>query len=443
MLALELDKVIGFTGCGKVSPPGMGFVGHVGEAPGLRRWPGLAGGGKELSLQVVEFPLELQDIQVPVASLQSALGLTRDLRVPQEPSVGRLGRVVATGEVAAHADLLLELHHGLEEVAERPQMRVEVGQQCQLAGTVVAPVADRAAHDGVVLLFDEAVVVFLVGTAPGEGDRLALAVADELEVDELRAIIAVQPEQGEREPAADLLQGGKDMALGLVGHHRHLGPAGGHIGQGEREGVLAKGRAAVVGHQIDFTEAGPQVAPVGKGADGHMMLQEGPGPGVGAALVQAHLAFDGSKQPVERRGRGVHQELTELWVLELQQALALKLRHQLAQERDQPFAAEPVGESPQALQDDQERRGLIPVVIALPLARCPRSAAMPGHEDDAPATHRADLWPAAAAQDIGGVDTVVAGQVDELIEHAAPLLLRRSPEADREFSGDSLAFTHC
>lgn len=49
----------------------------------------------------------------------------------------------------------------------------------------IAIIADGATDDGIVLLLDEAIIVFAIGATPGEGDLLVMAVPQELVVDEL------------------------------------------------------------------------------------------------------------------------------------------------------------------------------------------------------------------------------------------------------------------
>jgi hypothetical protein len=66
---------------------------------------------------------------------------------------------------------------------------------------------------GPVLLLDVGVVILLVGAAPGELDALGLAVPVEMVVDELRAVVRVDPAEAEGQGAADRVQGRLDPRL--------------------------------------------------------------------------------------------------------------------------------------------------------------------------------------------------------------------------------------
>jgi hypothetical protein len=99
-----------------------------------------------------------------------------------------------------------------------------------LLRSVIAVVAGKVADDGVVLLFDVAVVVLAVGTTAGEGDVFILAVLPEVFVDELAAVIVVNAQKGKREMGAARLDGFKNIATGHIFRDFRLGPGSGHIG---------------------------------------------------------------------------------------------------------------------------------------------------------------------------------------------------------------------
>lgn len=98
-------------------------------------------------------------------------------------------RIVATREMAAAADFLAQLHARLEEVGVEPQELIELVEQLDLVGLIVAIIAHGGADDGVVLLLDEAVVVLAIGAAAGKADMFLFAIAAELVVDELPAVV--------------------------------------------------------------------------------------------------------------------------------------------------------------------------------------------------------------------------------------------------------------
>lgn len=61
-------------------------------------------------------------------------------------------------------------------------------------------------------------------------------------VDELRAVVGIDAEKGEREAAADALEAGEDMFLGLVENGGGLGPAGSDISAKVRTGICRLSR---------------------------------------------------------------------------------------------------------------------------------------------------------------------------------------------------------
>ena len=152
---------------------------------------------EELLLESIQSLLEVDDIQGSVLGCERVFDLLRDPRMIEEPPVGRERRIVTSGYFAAGADLFLQLHYRQEEVGVQPERCVDRIEQSELLWGVVAIVGNRSADDGVVLLFDKAVVVFLVRSAPGEGDPFFVAVACQLCVDELRAIVGVKTKEGE------------------------------------------------------------------------------------------------------------------------------------------------------------------------------------------------------------------------------------------------------
>ena len=99
------------------------------------------------------------------------------------------GRIVATRDTAADTDFLAQLHARLEEVGVEPQELIDLVEKLELVGLIVAVIAHGGADDGVVFLFDEAVIVFAIGVATGKADVFLFAIAVELIVDELTAVV--------------------------------------------------------------------------------------------------------------------------------------------------------------------------------------------------------------------------------------------------------------
>jgi len=70
---------------------------------------------------------------------------------------------------------------------------------------VLALPSQQLAHVGPVFLFDVGVVVFFVGTPAGELNVLGFTPAFPMPIDELRAVVGVQTQQGKRQAGADLV----------------------------------------------------------------------------------------------------------------------------------------------------------------------------------------------------------------------------------------------
>lgn len=181
---------------------------------------------------------------------------------------------VTTRDPAADTDFLSELHTGLEEVGIEPQESIDMLDQEELFVLIVAVIAHGGADDGVIFLFDEAVIVFAIGAAAREADLLLLTIAMELIVDELAAVVGIDTLEWKRETVADILQGLEDVALSLVLDHTCLRPGGGDIGEVQCLGIVTPGNAPIVGNQIDLHEAGLSFIPVSKSANGDVMFQQ-------------------------------------------------------------------------------------------------------------------------------------------------------------------------
>jgi len=77
-------------------------------------------------------------------------------------------------------------------------------------------VAGEASDQAAVLLLNVGVVVLVIGPPPGEGDVVGPAVTDEVGVEELRAVVGVDPGKREGEPLTNLVQRQKDPALAFA-----------------------------------------------------------------------------------------------------------------------------------------------------------------------------------------------------------------------------------
>jgi len=70
-----------------------------------------------------------------------------------------------------------------------PIDRIQAVEQCHMTLGVVTPIAHQAAYDGPVLLLHEGIIILATDPPAGESDLLGFAVAQQLVVDELGAIV--------------------------------------------------------------------------------------------------------------------------------------------------------------------------------------------------------------------------------------------------------------
>ena len=87
------------------------------------------------------------------------------------------------------------------------------------------------------------------------------------------------------------------MALSLVLDCPGFRPGGSDVCEVQCLGIVTIGNASVVSDEIDFHEAGLGFIPVGKGADGNVMLQQGARFGVRTAL-EATFGFGGCQESI-------------------------------------------------------------------------------------------------------------------------------------------------
>jgi len=90
-------------------------------------------------------------------------------------------------------DLLCQAHHRLEEVVVHPHLVVELIDGDGLGDGIEPIVAQIGTNQGGVLLFDEAIVVLVVGSAAGELNTLdgVFPEAEQVVIEELAAVALV------------------------------------------------------------------------------------------------------------------------------------------------------------------------------------------------------------------------------------------------------------
>ncbi len=276
-------------------------------------------------------------VQRPIDRLQSALAAHVEHTTGQHPLERRLSWSVHSSHPTAGARLGAQLHRRLEEVDVQPHGSVQLGQLAIGALAFEAVVADQLPHDRTVLLLDEALVVLVGHPATGEGELFVGTVGQQFLIDELAAVVGVDPEQGEGEHAARPLQRMDDAMLGAMQQRQALGPGRGHVGQGERaqEGTLRT--ATAVGDQVSLDEAWLDVGPLGEGTDRDLLFEQ-------PSRLGGRQPMRLTQRPQQPIGRGwaERQQLLTGLVGEAQVTVVLERRDQLGQEWHQALGADPV-----------------------------------------------------------------------------------------------------
>ncbi len=95
-----------------------------------------------------------------------------------------------------------------------------------------------------------------------------------------------------------MVDGAPDAHLAFAPDGIELDPGRGDVDGAEGVEVEALGAAATVGDEIDLHEARARIVPVGEGADGDLVLEEGAGAGGGGPAERA-LGAGGRQQPGE------------------------------------------------------------------------------------------------------------------------------------------------
>ena len=109
---------------------------------------------------------------------------------------------------------------------------------------------------GPVFLFDVGVIIFVVGAGAGDLDWLlaVLEVADEVPIEEFRAVVAVKAEEMERDAGFDVLELFYDIDLAFAPNGALFGPSGSDIGGVERIDEITGQRDTAMSDGVGFEE---------------------------------------------------------------------------------------------------------------------------------------------------------------------------------------------
>ena len=110
---------------------------------------------------------------------------------------------------------------------------------------------------GPVFLFDMGVVVFVVGPASGELDRLFSfgKVSLEMIVEELSSIIAIEAKQGEREGFFDVFDLFQDAGFPFSPNRSLLGPSGSDVDEVDGIDVHSGSGIPAMSDRVGFEES--------------------------------------------------------------------------------------------------------------------------------------------------------------------------------------------
>ena len=125
-------------------------------------------------------------------------------------------------------------------------------------------------------------------------------IAQQMLVEEFRAVVAIEAFQRERQQVLDGLNLFQDALRAFVPGGPAFGPAGDDVGHGQTPDEIAGQRIAAVGHGIGFDEARLSFVPV-MSANRNLGFQQRTGLGAGQTLGM--LDAQGLEQAIQSRGR--------------------------------------------------------------------------------------------------------------------------------------------
>ncbi len=163
-----------------------------------------------------------------------------------------------------------------EVVIQAPLIGVEFVEQGNHTGVVESIVTDPLPDMGPVFLFDMGVVVLVICAASSKTDGAfsVLEVSQEVVVEELRAVIAVEAQQRERQGLFDVTYLPEHIGFAPSPDRALFGPTGGDIHTVNGVCELAGHAGAAVGHRIGFDKPGTSLIPL---VNGDLVAQQGAG----------------------------------------------------------------------------------------------------------------------------------------------------------------------
>jgi hypothetical protein len=131
----------------------------------------------ELFDQALDLLVEGDHIELSILCPEGGFDFSGNVGTRQDPLIGCLRRVILFSNFGAMPHFLFELHHRHEEIGVEMQHLIELIEQGDLLGGVVAQIADVAAHDRPVFLLDMGTIVFATWAAARKGQLFLLTCA--------------------------------------------------------------------------------------------------------------------------------------------------------------------------------------------------------------------------------------------------------------------------
>src|SRR5258708_3321555 len=205
----------------------------------------------------------------------------------------------------------------------------------------------RMTHNCAIFLLHKALISFLIGSPTGKGDLFLFTIGDQDLIDELSAVIGINPQQGKREELPCALKGSYDRLLAAMQEGQAFRPASWYVRERQRVQVASLDICATMSHQVCFQKAGSGLLPLLEGADGNLLLEQRSRPcGREATLTSFAL---GAQEAIRRR-RAHGEQLTAAFLREVEMLMPLQRFDQRGEKGNEPFGADAVGSVP-----DQEQ----------------------------------------------------------------------------------------
>ncbi len=190
---------------------------------------------------------------------------------------------------------------------ESPFLGIEIIEERHDTGVIESFIAEPLTDMGPVFLFHMGVVILVIGSASGELDgAFSLGeMTQQMVVEELRSVIAIESEQGERQRLLDMVDLFNDAGFSLSPDRSLFTPAGGDIDTINGVGEHPAEGLATVGDAVGFEKTGARFVPL-VGVDGDMFSQQGSWFGGGSASF-AVLNPHRKEQPIYGGWRDLDQ----------------------------------------------------------------------------------------------------------------------------------------